>query len=233
LSKRPDPSSGKAIRKPSFSQAKNVVIEDHTGLHIILPASASRATSSGSISNMERCIIDLSIPTSTNQSSSSNGESASKSSPFAGLTLKNLTNCVVIAGRVDGAAHITDLKNCIVVVSARQVRIHNSENTDVYLWCGSRPIIEGCSGMRFSELPDCYTKILQSPPSSEISTSTPPQSQWNQIDDFKWLKSEPSPNWSILPPPDRLLDSIWTDVVPGGPSLGLDDILRRVGVLKG
>jgi len=58
------------------------------------------------------------------------------------------------------------------------------------------------------------------------------QNQWDQVDDFKWLKSEPSPHWSVLPPSQQIKDSVWKDVVPGGPGLGLDEILKAVTVLK-
>lgn len=225
ISNRP----GKSIRKPSFSQAKTITISDHTGLHIILPASASHATSSGSITNLERCVVDMSIPTSTSTSAKDPTSVAAPSpSPFAGLTLKNIENSVIIAGRVEGAAHITDVRNSIIVVSAHQVRIHNSENTDVYLWCGSRPIIEGCSGMRFAELPQCFR-----PASDSTNQQSPPvENQWDKIDDFRWLKSTTSPNWSILPADAIISENVWTDFIPGGPSIGLDDILRKVGVLK-
>ena len=59
---------------------------------------------------------------------------------------------------------------------------------------------------------------------------TPVQSQWDQVDDFKWLKAEHSPNWSILPDDDRLDEQVWTDVVPGGPGVGLEDILKRMNL---
>lgn len=55
---------------------------------------------------------------------------------------------------------------------------------------------------------------------------------WDQVDDFKWLKSEPSPNWSTLPVNERLQENIWTTVVPGGPGVGLDDILKKVCISK-
>ena len=48
----------------------------------------------------------------------------------------------------------------------------------------------------------------------------------------KWLKSEPSPNWSILPEEERLKEDVWTTVVPGGPGVGLDDILKKIGLGK-
>lgn len=56
------------------------------------------------------------------------------------------------------------------------------------------------------------------------------ENHWDQVDDFKWLKSEPSPNWSILPNDSRLKDEVWKDIVPGGPGIGLQDVLKKVGV---
>jgi hypothetical protein len=62
------------------------------------------------------------------------------------------------------------------------------------------------------------------------NASTESNNQWDQVDDFKWLKMEHSPNWSILPEENRLGEDIWTDVVPGGPGVGLEDILRKIGI---
>jgi hypothetical protein len=131
------------IRKPSFSQAKNVNISDHKGLHIILPTSASRATSSGSLTNLSGCIVDMSAPT-------------AEGTPFAGLVLRNITNSLIIAGHVAGPAHITAVENSVIVVASRQVRMHDCKNTDIYLHCASRPIIENCTNVRFSPIPACH-----------------------------------------------------------------------------
>ena len=54
--------------------------------------------------------------------------------------------------------------------------------------------------------------------------------QWDQVDDFKWLKAEHSPNWSILADEQRLKEVVWVTVVPGGPGVGLDDILKKTGI---
>ncbi len=134
------------IRKPSFSQATNVNISGHTGLHIILPSSASRATASGSLTRLIKCIVDMSVPT-------ANG------TPFAGLTLKNIKRSVIIAGHVAGAAHITWVEDSIIVVASRQVRMHDCKNVDIYLQCASRPIIEDCSNIRFSPIPECHVSL--------------------------------------------------------------------------
>jgi hypothetical protein len=54
--------------------------------------------------------------------------------------------------------------------------------------------------------------------------------QWDQIDDFKWLQAEPSPNFSLLPAAERVEDRVWKEKVPGGHGDGLDQILKAVGV---
>ncbi|KAI0006737.1 TBCC-domain-containing protein [Xylariaceae sp. FL0662B] len=203
---QPGSSSG-GVRKPSFSTAKNIAISDQTGLHIMLPSTASRATSSGSLTNLERCIVDMTVPTSAG-------------APFAGLTLKNIKESLIIAGQVSGPVHITGLENSVVVVAAQQARIHECKNVDVYLHCTSHPIIEDCSGMRFAPLPEVYRA------KSKISGTN----QWDQVDDFKWLKSEPSPNWSILPDEKRVSEDIWANTVCGNTSVKTDDILRAVGI---
>ena len=58
------------------------------------------------------------------------------------------------------------------------------------------------------------------------------KNMWDQVDDFKWLKAEQSPNWSLLPPEDTVMDDIWREIVPGGPGWTLEDILKATRVLK-
>ena len=108
--------------------------------------------------------------------------------------------------------------------------MHDCHNVDVYLHCSSRPIIEDCRGIRFAELPKAYRELLESNENTTTQGQASSENQWNQIDDFKWLKSEPSPNWSILPPEDDVPDETWREVVPGGPGWSLDDILKSVGI---
>jgi hypothetical protein len=53
--------------------------------------------------------------------------------------------------------------------------------------------------------------------------------RWDQIDDFKWLKAEPSPHFSILPAAERVSDEIWREQVPRGDK-SVDDTLKAVNV---
>ena len=141
--------SNSPLRKPSFSAAKNIGISNHSGLHIILPSSAARATAAGSLTDLSGCIVDMSIPTAAG-------------APFPGLTMKNISKSLIVAGRVSGPVHITGVSDSILVIVARQVRIHECSNVDIYLHCASHPIIEDCSGMRFAPLPAAYVSDAMS-----------------------------------------------------------------------
>jgi hypothetical protein len=195
---------GAGIQRPSFSNATKIVISKHHSLHLVLPSSASRATSSGTISNLQHCVIDLSP--------------ATASAPFSALYLKNIKDSLIVCGQVAGAVHITDIGNSVLVISCRQFRMHGSKKVDVYLHSTSRPIIEDCEEVRFAPLPDAF-----------VTSETPPAvNQWNQIDDFKWLKVESSPNFGLLDEFDRVKDGVWRAKVLGKESEDVDDILRMV-----
>lgn len=148
------PTDGMGIRKPSFSTARDITLSDHSRVHITLPASAARATSAGTLTNLDRCVVDMSVPTSTS--------TGSAGAPFASLTLKDIAGSAIVAGHVDGPVHVTGLRDCVVMVVARQVRIHECRNVVFYLHCVSRPIIEDCKAVRFAKVPESYVSSFLS-----------------------------------------------------------------------
>jgi hypothetical protein len=131
------------IRRPSFSNAKSVSFFKQSNIHIILPTTASHAASTGNLSDLNHCIIDMSLPTSSDHL-------------FSSLSLRNIKDSLIICGRVTGPAHVTNLENTVIVTTCRQLRMHECKNVDVYLQCSSRPIIEDCIGVRFAPLPEFY-----------------------------------------------------------------------------
>ncbi|KAH0346502.1 TBCC-domain-containing protein, partial [Aureobasidium melanogenum] len=195
------------VRKLSFSKADKIHISNHSKIHIMLPSSAIHATSgtSGTVTNVRDSVIDMSI---------------SAASAFANLTLKNIQGSLIVCGHVDGSVHITGVKDSVLVIATRQFRMHESKNVKVYMLCKSRPIIEDCEGIEFAEMPDCYA----------TEKDQDVKNLYDQVDDFKWLKAEQSPNWSVLNTDKRIKDEIWTDVVPGSPKSGVEEILKAVGI---
>lgn len=138
------------IRRPTFSNASSVSVDQHYGLHIMLPSSASSTTVPASITSLRHCVVDMSIPT-------------ADGNPFASLTVKGVKESLIICGQVDGPAHITNVEHSVLVVSCRQFRMHNCLDVDVYLSCTSNPIIEDCSRIRFSKIPKAYVSHHLSP----------------------------------------------------------------------
>lgn len=51
---------------------------------------------------------------------------------------------------------------------------------------------------------------------------------FDQVDDFKWLKPEPNPNWTTLDPTHRVTEDVWIDIVPGRAGFDQSDILKAV-----
>lgn len=195
------------VRKPSFSKPTMIHLSDHENMHIIQPPPASQATSTGAITNLSGSVVDMSIPTTTK-------------TPFASLVITDVRNCLIVGGQVAGATHITKAIDSIIAVSAGQVRLHDCEDVKIYLYCINRPIIENCKNIQFAPLPKCYMD-----PSQDLSAN-----KWDQVEDFNWQKTEHSPNWTILPEDERLVESIWTTVVPGEIGDGLVDTKRKTGL---
>lgn len=180
----------------------------------------------------------MSIPT-------SNGK------PYATLTVKGVKESLLVCGQVNGPAHITGVENSVIVVSSQQFRMHNCVDVDVYLSCSSSPIIEDCSNIRFGRIPKAYVSETGKVDPTELSSSPAAetrltilslqaleqnfadnQDRWSQVEDFKWIKPEPSPNWSLLGPNDAVPEEVWAEIVPGGPGWSLEDILRATRIVK-
>ncbi|KAK0353728.1 hypothetical protein LTR91_019268 [Friedmanniomyces endolithicus] len=195
------------VDEEAVSQSASVKIDNRDGAHIILRPSVGHATSSGTLSNLRRCVVDMSSPISTDHS-------------LAGLTLKNISDSLIICGHVSGAAHLTNVRNSVIVVASRQFRMHESQGCDVYVLSSGRPIIEDCTDVRFAPLPGLYMR----------EEDHRVENQWREVDDFKWLRNEPSPNWKVLEEQQRVKEEAWRDVIPSGPGVDVSDILQAVGL---
>ena len=130
--------------RPQLSTtATSVSISNQNSAHIILPRASSHAISPCSLTRLNRCIVDMTVPT-------SNG------APFAGLTVRNIQSSLLLCGMIDGPVHITNVSDSVLVAKCRQFRMHECRNVDVYFTCSSRPIIEDCSQIRFAKMPETY-----------------------------------------------------------------------------
>ncbi|KAI1007569.1 hypothetical protein K3495_g659 [Podosphaera aphanis] len=191
--------------KPSNATATHVEISNYENQHVTPPPSISCGSSFGSITRLRRCVVDTS--------------SLTLKDPYGGLAIADVKSSLIIAGQVAGAAHITGVHESVIVVIARQVRLHDCTDVKIYLHCSSRPIIENCINIQFSSLPKLFITTAQ-----ELE-----RNQWDQVDDFKWLKSTPSPNWSTLPEDKRLDESIWNEIQSES-DFDIANLLKKIGV---
>lgn len=120
------------------------------------------------------------------------------------LTINNVVDSLLLPLDVRGPAHITNLQNSVIVLSCHQFRMHRSHNVDVYLHCASRPIIEDCSNISFSVVPTTFQPSGGEPQRPNM---------FDQVDDFKWLRAEPSPNWSLMKEDRRVKDEKWERIL--------------------
>lgn len=102
----------------------------------------------------------------------------------AAACFTDLTDTVVVAPGIGGSVHITNCKNCRFLLGCKQLRIHETFDTDFYVIIASGPIIEDCDRVRFAPGGDN-------------------PGPWDQVKDFKWLKSERSPHWAVVPEQER------------------------------
>ena len=132
-----------ADRGGSGSVAVNV--SSRLGAHITLPATAAQEACSASMVNLQRCVVDMSVPT-------------SQGKPYANLAIRNVSRSLLICGSVTGSAHVTAVRDSVILVSALQLRMHECRNCIVYLHVNSAPVIENCGEMQFAMLPPYYVK---------------------------------------------------------------------------
>ncbi|KAJ0612163.1 putative cyclase-associated protein CAP/septum formation inhibitor MinC [Helianthus annuus] len=124
---------------------------------------------------------------------------------FRTLFINRLKNCKIYAGPVLGSILIEQVEGCLFVVASHQIRIHDAKESDFYLRCRSRPIIDRSSGVLFAPYRLCYDRIESDLRESNLDDDD--TGSWANVDDFQWLRAVQSPNWSILPESQRI-DSV-------------------------
>jgi len=136
------------------------------------------------LNDLESCVIDL----------------INIKFDIAILQMNRIKNCIVFVNPIKSSMIIDNCDNCYFVLACHQFRMHDSKNIDVYLHCGSHPIIEDCVGIRFTkyELPVSNTDEL-----FKIADIDKNNNQYDLVEDFKWLKQQKSPNWNVMEESDR------------------------------
>lgn len=133
--------------------------------------------------------------------------------PLKALRMDGLTRCTVLTGTVAGSVLLHNCEDCTFQIAARQLRLHTSTRCDLYLHCLSRPIIEHCTAFRFAPYGLSYEGQAEDMRRAGLEKPSAPH-LWRSVDDFNWHRVQASPNWSVLPPGQRLCEPGGTGVLP-------------------
>ena len=172
-------------------------------------------------SNFTQTPGSASEPTLSNLTNQSVTFDASDSS-IQDLWLDNIEDCTIIIKGIPSTLHMTNVVGCRIiggpvltsifldncsrskfVFGCQQLRAHKSNTCDFYLHVRGRAIIEDCSECRFAPYNRDYCDKTNEFSKAELDFAI---NNWNQIDDFNWLSTEkPSPNWSILPESEKII----------------------------
>lgn len=119
------------------------------------------------------------------------------------LRLHKARDCTVLCGPVSTSVFLEDCSDCVLAVACQQLRVHTTKNTRIFLQVTSRAIVEDCNGIQFAPYTWSYSGIDKDFEGSGLDRS---KNNWNDVDDFNWLaRNMPSPNWSILPEEERVI----------------------------
>lgn len=135
-----------------------------------------------------------------------------------------MRSVIVLGGPVRGSSLIQDCQNTLLSFGCRQFRCHDSKDVDVYLHASSAPIIEDCTGFRFA--PYSYPLPEREDVFREAELNLE-ENQFAQVQDFKWLRAQSSPNWKVLPEQDRLSESDWSTLASQSKEILFSEVLDK------
>jgi len=118
-----------------------------------------------------------------------------------------LDNCKLYIGPVAGSCFFENCTNCVFMIASRQIRIHDTTSCDFYLHVLSRPIIEHCSNLKFAPYALSYASLETQLRDAGLEADRAAD-MWKDVDDFRWLKHQQSPNWSMLPQDQRVAHAL-------------------------
>eukprot|EP00457_Paulinella_chromatophora_P008861 gb/GEZN01008910.1/.p1 GENE.gb/GEZN01008910.1/~~gb/GEZN01008910.1/.p1 ORF type:complete len:411 (+),score=51.44 gb/GEZN01008910.1/:113-1345(+) len=118
------------------------------------------------------------------------------SAPSSALQVHGCQDCIFLVAPIAGAVRLDSLKNCVIVLASRQIRLFDCQNCDLYMFVLSHPVIERCAGIRVTPYNLEYPSVARHLVATNLAGRA---NMWDQVDDFNWLRATNSPNWGVLP----------------------------------
>ncbi|PWN35304.1 uncharacterized protein FA14DRAFT_189289 [Meira miltonrushii] len=135
--------------------------------------------------DLQGCIVDL------------RAKEYNTANDIQALQLRDLQQCVIFAGRIDGSVMIHDCQNCLFILECRQFRMHSSQNIFVLISTKSIATIEHCTKIAFGPASASSLDIKE-----EVEDAT---YDIPKVQDFDHISTlTPSPNWRSVGKEDLL-----------------------------
>lgn len=136
------------------------------------------------LTNLENCIVCLKGSAST-------------------LHLNHLKNCKIFSGPVSTSIFAENCENSILVIACQQLRLHSSNNIQIYLHVTSRAIMEDCTNISVAPYNWKYEGMEKDFEKANLNSYN---NNWKCFDDFNWLNEKHSPNWKEIKEEEQIRD---------------------------
>lgn len=138
-------------------------------------------------------------------------------SPLHFLRCENLRDCKLLCGPVAGPVYLQDCVGCTLYVAGRQLRVHRTYDTTLYVHTVAGPIIEDCDRLRFGPWALAYPGREEQVEEAGLGGT---ENAWREVKDFKWLRAQASPHWQVLPQEAWVREEVDGEGWTGGGSHG-------------
>lgn len=129
--------------------------------------------------NLQGCVVDI------------RGAKGGETVGIKALQIRNLSKCVILAGRIDGSVMIHDCQDCLFILECRQFRMHSSMGIFCLLSTKSVATIEHCQKIAFGSVD---TSIFVQKADADHT-----RFEFPKVQDFDHISTlTPSPNWHFM-----------------------------------
>ncbi|KJP86242.1 hypothetical protein AK88_04136 [Plasmodium fragile] len=114
---------------------------------------------------------------------------------LSSVLIRRIKNCTIWVAAVESSVLIYNCVDCNILTNSKQIRIHDSSETNFYINSVSSPIIENSKQLAFFPYILNYDGLSELLKKINIRTDS---TQWMKILDFNWQNTqEKSPNFRI------------------------------------
>ncbi|KAJ1610014.1 hypothetical protein OJ253_1353 [Cryptosporidium canis] len=122
-------------------------------------------------------------------------------SSFQQIEISNTENSIICIGPVSTSVYINNCRNCVIAVTCRQIRIHDSHDLKIWLSCCTPPLLEKCFNIIFDikkkDNTNFYMQFENHLQEVDMDTSEFLTECNFKVSDLSWLKIQNSPNWEF------------------------------------